>query len=95
MAEGIETLIEPAFEVIPTDAWWIVDILSATVVEAATRRAITVWRYLHQHNNSTLGSDCQEVMLGHLGYAFHCAAALCQAGANEIWCSKSPVVQEL
>ncbi len=90
----LEVLIEPAFEVIPTDAWWVIDILSGAVVDTTTRRAITVWRYLLHHNRA-IGSDCQEVFLGHLEYAFDCAAALCQAGANVAWCKRVSVTEEL
>ncbi len=90
----LETLIEPAFEVISTDSWWVMDILSEAVVDIATRRAITVWRFLH-HLNQAQGSDCQEVYLGHLGYAFECAAILCQIGANASWCRRGPDIAEL
>ncbi len=94
MEHSDEVVIEPAFETIPSDAWWIVRILSEAAIDIATRRAITVWRYLNQHNQA-MGSDCQEVFLGHLEYAFDCASALCQAGANVTWCNRVPVIQEL
>lgn len=91
---SVESLIEPAFEVIPTDAWWIVQILSGAVVDTATRQAVTVWRYVH-HQNRAIGSDCQEVFLGHLEYAFDCAASLCQAGAILVWCKRATISEDL
>ena len=88
--------ITPAVDTLPSDPAWIADLMSAATVDTATLCAITVWRHV-QHLESVLSSDCQELYLGHLSYAFDCATFLCQVMLESIppWCSRYSRGKEL